>query len=79
MCLECSGKHRGLGVHLSFVRYTRQSYDLLCSMTVSTDGVQLAIRFFHSISPPADMLIREGLHACSNAALSGTTWLGSLS
>ena len=71
MCLECSGKHRGLGVHLSFVRYTRQSYNMLCSLSVSIDGAQLAICFFHSISPAADMLIRRGLHACFNAALSG--------
>ncbi len=57
MCLECSGKHRGLGVHLSFVRYTRQPYDFLLSVTLSRDGAQLAMCFFLFISKAANMLI----------------------
>lgn len=65
MCLECSGKHRGLGVHLSFVRSASSSYRK-CVFDARRCNTQICLR-------PAAYCSKNGLHDFDRGSISSAS------
>ncbi|PHU05403.1 putative ADP-ribosylation factor GTPase-activating protein AGD6 [Capsicum chinense] len=68
MCLECSGKHRGLGVHISFVRsVTMDSWSEIQLRKMELGGNENLIRFMKSyeISKETDIVTKYNSKAAS--------------
>jgi len=70
ICLMCSGKHRGLGVHLSFVRsITMDSWKDLELEKMRVGGNRNALEFFKSQADWSDSMTIEQKYNTKAAAL----------
>ncbi|KAK1321360.1 putative ADP-ribosylation factor GTPase-activating protein AGD6 [Acorus calamus] len=68
MCLECSGKHRGLGVHISFVRsVTMDSWSEIQLKKMESGGNDRLNSFFRSYGVPkeTDIVAKYNTNAAS--------------
>jgi ADP-ribosylation factor GTPase-activating protein 1 len=68
MCLECSGKHRGLGVHISFVRsVTMDSWSEIQIKKMEAGGNERlnAFLFQYGISKETDIVTKYNTNAAS--------------
>ncbi|KAK1270580.1 ADP-ribosylation factor GTPase-activating protein AGD7 [Acorus gramineus] len=68
MCLECSGKHRGLGVHISFVRsVTMDSWSEIQLKKMESGGNDRLNSFFRSYGIPkeTDIVAKYNTNAAS--------------
>ncbi|KAJ4868532.1 ADP-ribosylation factor GTPase-activating protein AGD7 [Raphanus sativus] len=68
MCLECSGKHRGLGVHISFVRsVTMDSWSEIQIKKMDAGGNEKLNRFLalYGISKETDIVAKYNSNAAS--------------
>ncbi|XP_065852235.1 ADP-ribosylation factor GTPase-activating protein AGD7-like [Euphorbia lathyris] len=83
MCLECSGKHRGLGVHISFVRsVTMDSWSEIQIKKMEAGGNERLNAFLsqYGISKDTDIVTKYNTNAASvyrdriQALAEGRTW-----
>ncbi|XP_030957911.1 probable ADP-ribosylation factor GTPase-activating protein AGD6 [Quercus lobata] len=68
MCLECSGKHRGLGVHISFVRsVTMDSWSEIQIKKMESGGNEQLNSFFaqYGIAKETDIVTKYNTNAAS--------------
>ncbi|XP_057970357.1 probable ADP-ribosylation factor GTPase-activating protein AGD6 [Malania oleifera] len=68
MCLECSGKHRGLGVHISFVRsVTMDSWSEIQLKKMEAGGNEQLNAFLaqYGIAKETDIVTKYNTHAAS--------------
>ncbi|GAB2272496.1 Probable ADP-ribosylation factor GTPase-activating protein agd6 [Dionaea muscipula] len=68
MCLECSGKHRGLGVHISFVRsVTMDSWSEIQLKKMEAGGNDKLIAFLsqYGIPKESDIVVKYNTKAAS--------------
>ncbi|CAA7052268.1 unnamed protein product [Microthlaspi erraticum] len=68
MCLECSGKHRGLGVHISFVRsVTMDSWSEIQIKKMDAGGNERLNKFFaqYGIRKETDIVAKYNSNAAS--------------
>ncbi|XP_076898004.1 putative ADP-ribosylation factor GTPase-activating protein AGD6 [Bidens hawaiensis] len=68
MCLECSGKHRGLGVHISFVRsVTMDSWSEIQLRKMESGGNETLNKFFskYGIPKETDIVSKYNTNAAS--------------
>ncbi|KAK1297949.1 ADP-ribosylation factor GTPase-activating protein AGD7 [Acorus calamus] len=68
MCLECSGKHRGLGVHISFVRsVTMDSWSEIQLKKMESGGNDRLLSFFRSygVAKETDIVAKYNTNAAS--------------
>eukprot|EP00262_Sarcandra_glabra_P014058 TRINITY_DN4020_c0_g1_i1.p1 TRINITY_DN4020_c0_g1~~TRINITY_DN4020_c0_g1_i1.p1 ORF type:complete len:460 (+),score=74.89 TRINITY_DN4020_c0_g1_i1:312-1691(+) len=68
MCLECSGKHRGLGVHISFVRsVTMDSWSEIQLKKMESGGNEKLNAFFaqYGVSKETDIVAKYNTNAAS--------------
>lgn len=68
MCLECSGKHRGLGVHISFVRsVTMDSWSEIQLKKMEAGGNEKLNAFFaqYGVSKETDIVAKYNTNAAS--------------